>query len=158
MQSASLDAFRRESVKDGDAAPHCGSLGTIGESFHAFGSDIYRIIDDGTIDHAGEAASQQHLTVLCNAARAWGELGQRDRAAWCVDRAMKHAGAFEAAMESKHLLTKGRDEFALQVFALYLQAARQAADNEQQVRKACKVVYKLLGQPMAASVVCIPAQ
>jgi len=64
--------------------------------------------------------------------REWDRLGNQDRSYWCIRHAVGYAQRLEALMCSEELPATVQEQCILQLFNLYLQAARESSKSMQQ--------------------------
>jgi hypothetical protein len=117
MQDASLRA-----LSDGaeEASTHLDRMGC----------DVFAIVD-GEKDATQDCAS--YVTYFCSAASSWTAAGQRDRARACLDRAMRYSRQLESLVACREMPLEGKEGYVVALFNLYLEGAKSAADNKQQV-------------------------
>ncbi len=94
---------------------------------------MFALIDGGGSDTQDVSG---HIAFLCKAGRTWGQLGRAERAAWCVQKAMRCAEKLEAMMAAGGLDHGRREHCVLQLFSLFLDAAKSSAASNQKVSTA----------------------
>ncbi|KAL4536683.1 hypothetical protein Ndes2437B_g06087 [Nannochloris sp. 'desiccata'] len=95
---------------------------------HSLGSDIFQVINN---DNAAQHVSQ-YIEFLCKMGREWDRLGNHTRSSWCISHAVGYAKRLEALMCAQELPATVREQCILQLFDLYLQAARESSKSMQQ--------------------------
>ncbi len=66
-------------------------------------------------------------------ARAWAKLEQHEQARWCIERAMRYSEQLEALLHSNEVPTDSQERCVVQLFNLYIEAAKNATDTKHQV-------------------------
>lgn len=71
-------------------------------------------------------------------ARACTTLGQREQAQWYIDRAMHYSKQLEAMLHSEEVPGDSQEQCVVQLFSLYIEAAKTATEARQQVGGAAR--------------------
>jgi hypothetical protein len=117
LQSASLALFQSSEDENPTA-----------DLLHSLGGDIFQVINN---DNAAQHVSQ-YIEFLCKMGREWDRLGNQSRSSWCIRHAVGYAKRLEALISAEELPATVREQCILQLFDLYLQAARESSKSMQQ--------------------------
>ena len=99
-------------------------------TLHRMASDLFALVDsdsDATHDCA------RYVTYFSAAAREWAAAGQRERADYCLQRAMRFSRQLEELVGSAEVPPDRKEGSVVALFNLYTEAAKAAADGRQQV-------------------------
>lgn len=99
---------------------------------HTLGSDIFQLVQDNC--DPAHLDARDYIRGLCAAGKTWGQLGNAQRASWCIGHAVRYAERLEALMASNRMPTSSREGCAVQLFDMYIEAALNCAGSNQQVR------------------------
>lgn len=121
MQEAALDRTRAASTAASTAA-------TVLEGM---AEELYALVVEGEGD-ADSPSWAARVAFFSRQAAGWTAAGERDRAKRCLERAMAHSAALEAQVAAPGPCER-QEEKVVALFSLYLEGAKSAADNRQQV-------------------------
>ena len=94
------------------------------------GKDLFALVD-GDSDSTADCA--RFVAFFSRTAASWQAAGQRERARWCLERAMRYSQQLEAQVASEEVPLERKQGFVVALFNLYLEGAKAAAHNKQQV-------------------------
>lgn len=137
MQGASLQAA---SGGGPSAAETSGVL-------ERMGSDLFGLVE-GNSEATQDAA--RYVAYFSATARSWVAANQRERARGCLERAMRYSQQLEALVAGDMVAVERKEGYVVALFNLYLEGAKSAAGNKQQVGHAC--------QHPVARMVSVPAR
>lgn len=94
------------------------------------GLDLFSLLDS---DSDGSQDCVRYVSYFSTAARSWAAAGQRERARWCIERAMRNSQQLEALVTSSDVADERKQGLVVALFSLHLEGAKLAADGKQQV-------------------------
>ena len=115
----------------------------VGQALEDMGNCLWTLLEcasgshnNGSTHHHQDSAA--YVAYFSRAASTHQAAGRRERAAWCLERAMRYSQALEAAVADAGLPAERRQGYVVALFGLYLEGSTSAADRKQQV-DACSV-------------------
>ncbi|KAI3435859.1 hypothetical protein D9Q98_001917 [Chlorella vulgaris] len=93
------------------------------------GLDLFSLLDS---DSDGSQDCVRYVSYFSTAARSWAAAGQRERARWCIERAMRNSQQLEALVTSSDVADERKQGLVVALFSLHLEGAKLAADGKQQ--------------------------
>ena len=127
LQGASLQALS----SGGDGAGGLAASSAASAALERMGNDLFALVD-GDSDSTADCA--RFVSFFSAAAASWQAAGQRERAHWCLERAMRYSQQLEAQVASGEVPLERKQGFVVALFNLYLEGAKSAAHNKQQER------------------------
>lgn len=107
-----------------------GASQSAGTALERMGDELYYLMEEDSQDSPHCA---HFLSSLSRQAAAWAAAGQQGQARRCLERAMRHSLALEAEVAGQGPCER-QEEKVVSLFSLYLEGAKAAADNKQQVQ------------------------
>ena len=132
LQDASLQALSSgdERSSGGGGSGGGGSISAAAAALERMGDDLFALVDSDS-DCTQNCAC--FVAFFSRAAAGWKAAGRGERARWCLDRAMQYSQQLEAQVASEEVEQGRKEALVVALFNLYLEGAKSAADNRQQV-------------------------
>lgn len=107
------------------------SMNAAADALENMAEEVYSLIveGEGGADSPGCAA---RIALFSKQAASWAAAGKRDHTQRCLQRAMAYSAALEAQVAAPGPCER-QEEKVIALFSLYLEGAKSAADNRQQV-------------------------
>eukprot|EP00887_Chlorella_sp_A99_P006319 scaffold3.g6319.t1 len=119
----------------------------VGDALSAMASGLFQLLESDCEESDSPFA---YVSFFCQAARTWARLGRRPQAAECLRTAMRYSECLEALVDDASLAPAQRERATVQLFELFLAAARSAQQEGGGARQPA-AAFNLLSRAVALS-------